>query len=210
MKTLGILGGLSPQSTLEYYRAINAGVNAALGGHHSAKILMASVDFGEFVMLKAEGNWHRQGEILAENAAKLEQAGADVIILATNTLHKEAAQIEAAISVPFLHIGAVTAAAIADASLNKVALLGTRYTMEMDFYKAFLSAHGIETFTPEPTGIEAIHNIIYDELVAGIISTQSRHVFVEEIERLQERIAKKLGYELVDHRLELYGRKIKK
>ena len=176
MKSIGIIGGLSPESTVKYYEWLNAGAQARLGKGHSAKILLSSVDFGLFVALKEKGDWETQGKLLAAEAVALERAGADFILLATNTMHKMADVIKAAIKVPFLHLADATAARITQAGVKKIGLLGTRYTMELDFYKDRLRAHGIEPLVPDAAGIEAINRIIYDELCAGQVRDESRAV----------------------------------
>ena len=185
MKTIGIIGGLSPQSTILYYEALNRQVQQRLGGHHNAKILLSSVDFGAFVALKEAGDWATQGRLLAHEAAALERAGANFIILATNTMHKLADDITKAITIPFLHIGAVTANHILQDNKNKVGLLGTRYTMELDFYKQALADKDIDAIIPDPQGIEDVNRIIYDELCHGIISAESRARYVAIIEALK-------------------------
>ena len=174
MKTIGIIGGLSPESTVKYYEWLNAGAAARLGRGHSAKILLSSVDFGLFVALKEKGDWETQGKMLAAEAAALERAGADFIILATNTMHKVADAITAAIDVPFLHLADATAARITNAGMKKIGLLGTRYTMEQDFYKDRLRAYGITLLVPDAGGIETINHIIYDELCHGHVTEQAR------------------------------------
>ena len=160
MKTIGIIGGLSPESTMSYYQWLNDGVRAKLGGHHSAKIKMASVDFGEFVALKEKGDWDTQGAMLCEEAKALERAGADFIILATNTMHKMADQIEAALNIPFLHLADATARVIKAQGVKTVGLLGTKYTMTLDFYKGRLEEHGVQALVPDPVGIDVVNTVI--------------------------------------------------
>jgi aspartate racemase len=181
MKTIGIIGGLSPESTIKYYQWLNDGVQQKLGGHHNAKIILSSVDFGEFVALKEKGDWNTQAKLLCAEAKALERAGADFIILATNTMHKMANQIEAAISIPFLHLADATADRILEKQLTKVGLLGTRYTMELDFYKGRLASKGLEAIVPNETDRKSVNKIIYDELCHGEILDSSRQVYREII-----------------------------
>lgn len=177
MKTVGIIGGLSPESTMEYYKGLNDGVKARLGGHHSARIMLASLDFGEFVALKEAGDWDTQALLLAEAAQSLERAGADFVILSTNTMHKMAAQIEAALTVPFLHLADATAGRIAAQGLDTVGLLGTRYTMELDFYKGRLADQGIKVLVPDEDGRKIVHDVIYDELCHNKVLDGSRQAY---------------------------------
>ena len=192
MKTIGIIGGLSPASSIKYYEWLNRGVNARLGGHHNAKILMSSVDFGTFVELKEAGDWQTQGELIVAEAVRLDKAGADFIILATNTMHMFAPEIEAAISIPFVHLADATGAQIRQKGLSKIGLLGTRFTMEGEFYKTRLALAGIETIVPDAEGIETVNSIIYDELCHDIVTAPSRtaygHVIASLIERGAEGI----------------------
>jgi len=184
VKTVGIIGGLSPESTIKYYQWLNDGVQARLGGHHSAKILLSSVDFGEFVALKEKGDWDTQALLLSTEAQNLEKAGADFIILATNTMHKMADQIIAAINIPFLHLADATADKILDSGLTTIGLLGTQYTMELDFYKGRLREKGIETVIPEKQEREHVNRIIYDELCHGQVKASSKQLYREIIENL--------------------------
>lgn len=177
MKTVGIVGGLSPESTLLYYRGLNAAVQARLGGHHNARILLNSLDFGEFVALKERGDWETQGRLIVDAALRLERAGADFVLLATNTMHRFADDLRARLTIPFLHLADATAQRIRAFGLNRVALLGTAYTMEQDFYKKRLSAHGIEPMVPNPQKRAEIHRIIYDELCHGIVKNESRETY---------------------------------
>ncbi len=187
MKTVGLIGGLSPESTVVYYRGLNEAVNARLGGHHNAQIILNSVDFGAFVALKEQGDWDTQGQILCQAASSLEKAGADFIVLATNTMHKFADDIEVAVSIPFLHMADATAHAIKAAGLTKVALLGTAYTMEQDFYKARLAAHGLDAIVPDDDGRAEVHRIIYDELCKGIVKDKSRRIYQDIVAELQKK-----------------------
>lgn len=187
MKTIGLLGGMSWESTIPYYRLINEGVKQRLGGLHSAKILLHSVDFQEIEACQSSGEWDKAGEILAAAAHGLVQAGAEGIVLCTNTMHKVAAPIEARCGVPFLHIAAATGRAIARQGLRKVALLGTRYTMEQDFYRGRLAEEfGLEILTPEADDRAAINRIIFDELCLGSFSEPSRQVYLQIIDKLAE------------------------
>lgn len=188
MKTVGVIGGLSPESTVSYYKGLNEGARLALGdnGKHSAKILLSSVDFGLFCDLKARGEWGLQGQLLADEARGLEAAGADFIILATNTMHKVAHVIEAAISIPFLHIGDATADRILAQGLSRIALLGTQYTMDMDFYKGRLVEKGIDVLVPDEAGRARVSEIIYDELCVGVMSAPSKTFYQSIIEGLAE------------------------
>lgn len=184
LKTIGIIGGLSPESTAKYYIGLNHEVAALTKGAHTAKILLSSVDFELFVTLKNKGDWQTQGDLLVAEAVRLEQAGADFIILATNTMHKMADQIEEAVSVPFLHLADATAQRIVQDGVDKIGLLGTRYTMELDFYKDRLRDKGIEPLVPDGGGRQIIQDIIYDELVKGVVSVQSRQASREIIAAL--------------------------
>jgi len=187
MKTIGIIGGLSPESTMTYYRWLNEGARERLGGNHNAKTIIASVDFQEFCDLKEKGDWSAQGEMLAQQAANLQRADADFIILATNTMHKVADKIEAAIDIPFLHLADATAKRIISKGFNKVALLGTIYTMKEDFYKARLKKHGIEALVPDEKDQEIVSAIIYDELCRGEVKEDSRAKFKDIITELEQR-----------------------
>ncbi len=177
MKTAGIIGGLSPASTVVYYNALNRGVQERLGGHHSAKILLSSVDFGESVALKEQGEWGVLGTQLAGEAQRLERAGADFILMATNTMHKVADRVKADLRIPFLHLADATARRIKSAGLTRVALLGTRYTMTLDFYKERLAAHGITALVPDEQGIETVDRIIYDELCREQVRPESKAAY---------------------------------
>lgn len=178
MKTIGLLGGMSWESTVPYYQAINRTVAQELGGLHSAKILLYSVDFAEVEALQHAGRWDEAGALLADAAARLEGAGADLLVICTNTMHKVAPGIEARVRIPLLHIADPTARAIRAAGHTKVGLLGTRFTMEQDFYKARLAAqHGLEVIVPAEASREAVHRIIYDELCLGVIREPSRQAY---------------------------------
>jgi amino-acid racemase len=184
VKTIGLLGGMSWESTAEYYRLANELVRDRLGGLHSAKIVMLSVDFAEVEAMQVAGEWNEAGELLADAAHRLEQAGADLIVLCTNTMHKVAAPIEDAIDVPFVHLGDTTADAVRAAGLTKVGLLGTIFTMEQDFYVNRLRHHGLEVQLPDADDRRRLNAIIYDELCLGVVREESREFYLEAIERL--------------------------
>ena len=175
MKTIGLLGGMSWESTIPYYRQINQHIKQQLGGLHSAKIILYSVDFADIEALQRSGDWDKAGELLAEAAVKLQAAGADCLVLCTNTMHKVAAVIETAVTIPLLHIADATAEAIQLAGLNKVALLGTRFTMEQDFYKKRLTeSYGLEVLVPDEESRALVHQVIYQELCLGVVKPDSR------------------------------------
>lgn len=185
MKTIGLIGGMSWESSLEYYRIINQAVHAKLGGFHSAKSLMVSVDFAEIETLQQQGRWSDSAQVLAGAAMSLEKGGADFVVLCTNTMHKVAGEIEASLNIPFLHIADATAQQIKDAGFHKVGLLGTRFTMKEDFYKSRLSQrYGLEVMVPNDSEQEIVHRVIYDELVRGEIRQASKVQYIEIIERL--------------------------
>ncbi|WP_354692440.1 aspartate/glutamate racemase [Phytobacter sp. RSE-02] len=187
MKTIGLLGGMSWESTIPYYRLINEGVKAKLGGLHSASLLLHSVDFHEIEECQRSGEWEKAGDILADAAVGLQNAGAQGIVLCTNTMHKIAGQIEARCDVPFLHIADATGRAIVAQKQSKVALLGTRYTMEQDFYRGRLNdAFGIETLIPGESDRARVNQVIFDELCLGTFSDVSRAYYVSLIAQLAE------------------------
>ncbi len=177
MKTIGLLGGMSWESTVPYYQTINRVVGNRLGGLHSAKILLASIDFHDIERLQHDGRWPDAGEILVDAARKLEGAGAAFLVVCTNTMHKVAPQIEAAVDLPLLHIADATAEAIAEAGLQRVGLLGTRFTMEEDFYRGRLEAAGLAVTVPAESDRGIVHQVIYDELCHGKILEPSRAQF---------------------------------
>lgn len=187
MKTLGILGGMSPESTVTYYTEINRAINKAIGGNASAPLLMASVNFAEIVACQRSGNWLKAGEILAELAVTLENAGAEGILLATNTMHKVASQIIDKINVPFLHILDIVAERIKAQNLQKVALLGTQFTMADRFYTQGLLERGITAIVPNDTTQQEIHQIIFDELCVGQFLPQSKQFYLKTIAELKAR-----------------------
>lgn len=171
-----------------YYRTINELVKQRLGGLHSARVILYSVDFAEIEAMQAHGQWQQAGQVLAQAAASLQAAGADFLLLCTNTMHKVAAQIEAAVSIPLLHIADPTAAAIKQAGLQKIGLLGTRFTMEQEFYRARLqNQHGIEVLLPDEQERADVHRIIYDELCLGVLTTKSRSCYRDVMAGLSAR-----------------------
>jgi len=185
MKTIGLLGGMSWESTIPYYRLINEGVKQRLGGLHSASLLLHSVDFHEIEACQSSGDWDKAGEMLASAALGLQQAGAQGILLCTNTMHKVAAQIETRCSLPFLHIADATGRAIVAQGMTRVALLGTRYTMEQDFYRGRLASQfGIESLVPDEADRARINQIIFEELCLGTFSEASRQYYLRVIEGL--------------------------
>ena len=185
MKTIGLIGGMSWESSAEYYRLINTFVKERLGGFHSAKCVMTSVDFAEIETLQRENRWAESAQMLIAAAQGLERAGADLILLCTNTMHKVADDIQASIHVPFLHIADPTANQIKAQGLTTIGLLGTRFTMEEDFYVGRLSQRfGLNVLIPEPVEREMIHRVIYDELVLGEIKATSQAQYLAAIDRL--------------------------
>ena len=186
MKTIGLIGGMSWESTIPYYRIINEKIKESLGGLHSARIILYSVEFAEIESCQAGGQWDRSAEILGDAAEKLEAAGADFIVICTNTMHKVAPQIQERISIPVVHIADATADRLEAAGIRKVALLGTRYTMTQDFYKSRLTARGFEVLIPDAEGVEIVNNVIYRELCLGIIREESRAAFSRIIASLKE------------------------
>ena len=175
MKTIGLIGGMSWESTVPYYRQINQTVRQHLGGLHSARIILYSVDFHDIERLQHAGNWDAAGDLLANAARALESAGADFLVLCTNTMHKVAPAIEAAVAIPLFHIADPTAAAIKQAGFATVGLLGTRFTMEQDFYRERLrQRHGLAVLVPPPEDRDIVHRIIYEELCLGKVVPESR------------------------------------
>lgn len=187
MKTIGLLGGMSWESTALYYRSINEGVKAALGGLHSAKICLYSVNFDEIEKLQHQGKWDDTAAILANAAKSVEAGGADFLLICTNTMHKVASEIEAEISIPILHIADATANRLLADGVKKVGLLGTRFTMEQDFYKSRLTEKfGIEVIVPEGDDRTLVHDIIYNELCLGEIKNPSRSQYLSIVDKLHE------------------------
>jgi aspartate racemase len=184
MRTIGLIGGMSAESTLIYYRLINEGVSKRLGGHHSAELVLWSVDFAGIESLQRAGAWDKAGSELAAAARKLETVGAKAIVLCTNTMHVVAPAIAAAVRIPFLHIADATGAALKAAGCRRPLLLATRYTMEQDFYKGHLSTqHGIEAIIPDAEGRTTVHDIIYNELVHGQVLSASRTRYLAVVEQ---------------------------
>lgn len=177
MKTIGLIGGMSWESTIPYYRQINETLKARLGGLHSAKLVLYSVDFHDIERLQQTGDWTAAGALLAGAGRALERAGADFLVLCTNTMHKVAGDIEAAVSIPLLHIADPTADAIKRTGLTTVGLLGTRFTMEQEFYRQRLQEHGLQVLTPDEADREVIHRVIYEELCLGHIRGSSREEY---------------------------------
>ena len=192
MKTIGLIGGMSWESTTSYYQIINETIKKELGGLHSAKILLYSVDFAEIEHYQAVGDWEKSGQLLADIAQRLEQAGADFIVICTNTMHKVAPQIQEKITIPILHIAQATAQALLANGIQKVGLLGTKYTMTQDFYKEKLIEAGLEVLIPDQAGITEVNRIIYDELCLGNIKESSKQTYLAVIDDL-----KKAGAEAV-------------
>lgn len=184
MKTIGLIGGMSWESTVEYYRVINEEVKHRLGGLHSAKCLLYSVDFEEIERCQSEGNWQRAGLILGDVAQRLEKGGADFIVICTNTMHKVAEVIQEKISIPILHIADATVKQIRKKSIRTVGLLGTKYTMEQDFYKSRLKSNGIQVLVPGEFDREMINQVIYEELCVGTIKESSKKQYQKVIQHL--------------------------
>lgn len=185
MKTIGLLGGMSWESTIPYYRLINEGIKQQLGGLHSASLLLHSVDFHEIEACQSRGEWDKAGDILSQAAIGLQQAGAEGIVLCTNTMHKVAEAIESRCSLPFLHIADATGRVISAQGMSRVALLGTRYTMEQDFYRGRLEQQfAIECLIPDADARATINRVIFDELCLGQFTEASRQYYVEVIEAL--------------------------
>ncbi|KAE9634339.1 aspartate/glutamate racemase family protein [Aeromonas veronii] len=185
MKCIGLLGGMSWESTVSYYQALNRGVRAQLGGLHSARVLLNSVDFAGIERLQHAGDWPATARLLAAEARKLQDGGADFLLIGTNTMHKVAPEIEAAIDIPLLHIADATAAKLRADGITRVGLLGTRFTMEQDFYKGRLQERfGLAVLVPDEAGRERVHKIIYNELCLGEIRESSRAEYLAIIEGL--------------------------
>lgn len=178
MKTIGLIGGMSAESTVTYYKVINSVVNQKLGGFHSAKCLLYSVDFYEIERCQMSGEWEKSGEILADAARRLQKGGADFLVLCTNTMHKVAHAIQSAVNIPFLHIAEATARRVKDAGIGKVCLLGTAFTMEEGFYKDVLARNGIDVIVPDADDRKTVNDVIYGELCHGVIKDESRAKFV--------------------------------
>jgi len=184
MRTIGLLGGMSWESSVLYEELINTEVRARLGGLHSADLLVRSYDFADIERLQSAGDWDAAGELLGADAGRLEAAGAELIVLCTNTMHRVADTIISAVEIPFLHLADATAQAVVAAGLETVGLLGTRFTMEQDFYRGRLSAHGLEVLIPPEPERQRVHDVIYDELVQGELRSSSREEFLDTIDRM--------------------------
>ena len=185
MKTIGLIGGMSWESTVSYYQLINETIKEKLGGLHSAKILLYSVDFAEIERYQASGDWDKSAEVLSQIAQILEKAGADFIVICTNTMHKVAPQIQKTISIPILHIAQATADALLENGIKKVGFLGTKYTMTQEFYKEKLLEAGLEVVIPDKAGVEEVNRIIYDELCLGQIKESSKQAYLAIIDDLK-------------------------
>ncbi|QQK08609.1 aspartate/glutamate racemase family protein [Miniphocaeibacter halophilus] len=187
MKTIGLIGGMSWESTTLYYEIINKVVSEKLGGLHSAKILLYSVDFAEIEELQRKGQWNKSADILAEIAMNLEVAGADFILICTNTMHKVAGKVQGKINIPILHIAEATVAKLKENKISKVLLLGTKYTMTEDFYKGKLKAKGIDVVVPNEEDIEIVNEIIFSELCLGKINEKSKEKYIKIINSYKDR-----------------------
>ncbi len=187
MKVIGLIGGMSWESTLTYYKIINETIKERLGGLHSAKCVLYSVDFQEIEECQANGDWEKSGEVLGEAAYNLEKAGANFIVICTNTMHKVINQIEEKISIPILHIAEMTAEKILEKKIKNIALLGTKYTMEQNFYKEKLIEKGINVIIPDETDIKIINDIIYKELCLGIINPESKAKYLAIVKKLENK-----------------------
>jgi aspartate racemase len=187
VRTLGLLGGMAWPSTAEAYRLLNEQVAERLGGAHSARLLVWSADFADIEALQTAGRWDRAGEVLADAARRLEDAGAEGLLLCTNTMHRVADAIEAAVAIPLLHIADATGRRIAGDGYRRVGLLGTRFTMEQPFYRDRLTTHGLDVLVPDGHDRTLVHRVIYDELVRGVVTDSSRARYVAVAERLVAR-----------------------
>ncbi len=185
MKTIGLIGGMSWESSYEYYRIINETVNERLGGVHSAKSIIYSVDFAEIEALQHQGRWHEATQCMVDAAQRVERGGADFLVICTNTMHKMADEVQANVSIPMLHIADATAEKIQEQSLKEIGLLGTRFTMEEDFYRGRLARrHNLHVLVPSERDREVVHRVIYDELVVGKTNPASKAQYVQIIDSL--------------------------
>ena len=188
MRTLGLIGGMTWHSTLDYYRLINKGVHERLGGSHSAELLLLSIDFEPVEEMQGRGDWAGMGRLMASWGKRLEDAGAEGLVICTNTMHRLAGEVERAVKIPLIHIADATAVAVKKAGMSTVALLGTRYTMELDFYRGRLEKeHGLKVLIPEEPGRTTVHDVIYRELASGTIRDDSRQAYVAVINDLVRR-----------------------
>lgn len=187
MKTIGLLGGMSWESTAEYYRLINTKIKEHLGGLHSAKLVLYSIDFAEIEILQQQGNWQKAGQLLTDAAQTIEKAGAEFLLICTNTMHIVADTIAHNIQIPIIHIADATGDTLLNKGITQVGLLGTAFTMEKDFYKnRLINQYGLQVITPDSTDREKVHNIIYDELCAGIINQSSKETYLSILDKLVE------------------------
>ena len=188
MRMLGLIGGMSWESTAIYYRYLNEIARERLGGLHSARLLLWSFDFAQVAEKQHDGDWDGAAALLVHAARSLESAGAEAMVICTNTMHRVAAELEAEVSVPLIHIADATAASIKEAGLRRPALLATRFTMEQDFYKGRLrESHGVDALVPDRDGRDLVHRVIYDELCRGVVREESKQAYLSEIERLRAR-----------------------
>ncbi len=187
MKTIGLIGGMSWESTVTYYQLINEGIKDALGGLHSAKVLLYSVDFYEIEALMSNGAWEEAADLLGGAAKRLETAGADMVLICTNTLHKVAPQVQARLRVPLVHIAEAAAEALAARGITRVGLLGTKYTMTQEFYRDKLTERGIDVLIPEGEDIDLVNRVIFDELCLGVVKGESKADYLRVIALLQSR-----------------------
>ncbi len=185
MLTIGMLGGMSWESSAEYYRLANVLVRERVGGLHSAKVVLHSVDFAEIERMQVEGRWDDAGKVLADAAAGVQAAGADFLLICTNTMHKVYDQVQAAVDIPVVHLGDTTAAAITAAGLTTVGLLGTGFTMDQPFYRERLESHGLTVLLPSPQDRATVHRIIYEELCLGVVRDESRRAYQDVISRFE-------------------------
>jgi len=186
MKTIGLLGGMSWESSLEYYRLVNQEVKQTLGGFHSAKCLMYSVDFDEIEKYQHEGDWDKATDVMIEAARTLEKGGADFVVICTNTMHKMFEEVQSAINIPLLHIVDAVLHEIKNKGIESVGLLGTRFTMEEDFYVNRIKSHGVNALIPQAEERKIVHRVIYEELVMGKILSESREVYKKIIHHLEQ------------------------
>lgn len=187
MKTIGLIGGMSWESSLLYYQIINETVRARLGGLHSAQCLLWSFDFAEIEALQVAGDWEQATQRMIDAAQRLERGGAECLLICTNTMHRMAAEVQAAVDVPLIHIADPTAEHVRQAGIRQVALLGTRYTMEQDFYRGRLTdKHGLQVLVPDAAGRQTVHDIIYNELVLGVVTEESRRACQQIIAALAQ------------------------
>lgn len=187
MKTIGLIGGMSWESTVTYYQLLNRLAREQLGGLHSAKLLMWSFDFAEIETHQASGNWVAATDMMVDAAKRVESGGAECLLICTNTMHKMAPEVSAAVNIPLIHIADATATAIKSTTIDRPLLLATRYTMEQDFYKGHLrNEHGVNVVVPDDAGRTIVHEVIYDELCQGVVSPESKRKYLEVVERARK------------------------